>query len=84
LTVITSTIGRIPPSAAPTPAELVDEALGHRVRPTIEADVLAHEEHARVALQRFSQRLAHRFAVGNSLHEAHSGEEPQMNTDEHR
>ena len=46
-------------------AELVEQALADRVAAAVAADVLAHQEHARVALQRLAQRLAQRFAVGD-------------------
>jgi len=85
LTVITSTIGRSPPSAAPMPvptkrarkaacrgcarAELLQEALRHRVGAAVLADVLAHQEDSGVTRQRLVQRLAQCFAVGR-LHRA--------------
>ena len=46
--------GRRPPTTRPSPR-----------RPTAHADVLAHQQHALVALQPFAQRFAKRLAVGD-------------------
>ena len=81
-TVMISTIGRMPPSAAPMPAPTkVDSDSGvsrtrsgpnsssspwlHREAAAVAADVLAHQEDARIAPERVAERAAHRFAIGH-------------------
>ena len=49
-------------------AEFLEQALGDLVRALVDADFLAHEEDAVVALHLFAQRLVERVAVGDDWH----------------
>jgi len=83
LTVMISTIGRMPASAAPMPAptnadsdsgvsrmrsspKFRQQILAHGVGAAVAADVLAHQEHARVARERLAQRNAQCLAIGGA------------------
>ena len=50
----------------PLGAELVLQPLGDGVGAAVAADVLAHQEDARVVLQRFAQGLAQRLAIAHA------------------
>ena len=52
-------------------SELVEKAFRHRVGSAVLADILAHQEDARIVRERVVKRLACRFAVGD-LHRAGS------------
>ncbi len=51
--------------ANPLGPELGDQALADGVAAAVAADILAHQEHAIVALDRVANGLLHRFAVGD-------------------
>src|SRR3954470_16586041 len=84
LTVMSSTTGRSPSIAAPTPmptivfseigvagaplAELLQEPGGDLERPVEDADVLAHEEDRLVALHLLAQRAVEGLAVAHHRH----------------
>src|SRR6516162_5348520 len=83
LTVMISTIGRIPPSAAPGAdkgrfgkrcvadalgTKFVEEPLGDRVAAAVAPNILAHQKDVRISAKRLSDRLAHRVAVGDLAH----------------
>ena len=48
--------------------EFFQKAEAHSKCPAVTAHILAHEENARVIAKSFSQRGAHRFAIGHPRH----------------
>ena len=56
--------------AHPLRAELFQQALAARVRAAVAADILAHQEHARVAPQGFAQPGSDSLAIGHGRHGA--------------
>jgi hypothetical protein len=78
LKVIISAIGRKPTKAAPTAipamashaplAELLEQPLGHLVGALVGPDLLAEQEHRRVAAHLLAQRLVERLAHGEHGH----------------
>ena len=55
--------------AHPLGTELLEQPMAHGVDASVPADVLAHEEHARILAQRPPQRRADRVAVGRGRHD---------------